>query len=343
MGLPFELLQYAENLYRRFPEEFIALGMPGLEEIYDLRPNGTWSRRMLETPMDKTVEITIRRWQAPTLVPLQGLHGTTVQASSQFPPMAAMGPSVALFHPQHAAAATGYLQQQHQPHMMTSYSTAAHPPESHGPTAEAVASTAAGLARTAAAAPPTTGPVGGAAAEDQASTLRLARLESALSALKPQIEALLVAQAQTQAPAQASTAHRQPGTMFSTDGNQGLPDKRENTLSPDSYELRVRRSVSQLQIQTCPKAKAQEKQAPQVVKINDADSEGEPSADEPSARASMKIRDADSEGMASGDEPRPFGKDGQRQRPGKVHAVRVADSATDPVSPRSPGRYSAWK
>eukprot|EP00913_Durusdinium_trenchii_P024977 g23443.t1 len=70
MVLPPELNIYAENILRRFPEEFMALGAPNLEEnpaifrfdIYDLRPNGTWSRKMVESSAEKTIEITMRRW-----------------------------------------------------------------------------------------------------------------------------------------------------------------------------------------------------------------------------------------------------------------------------------------
>eukprot|EP00404_Azadinium_spinosum_P018290 CAMPEP_0180503258 /NCGR_PEP_ID=MMETSP1036_2-20121128/45927_1 /TAXON_ID=632150 /ORGANISM="Azadinium spinosum, Strain 3D9" /LENGTH=92 /DNA_ID=CAMNT_0022512255 /DNA_START=28 /DNA_END=302 /DNA_ORIENTATION=- len=80
MGLPAELLTYAENLYRRFPEEFVALGMPGLEEAFDLRPSGTWSRRIVDTPVEKTVEITMRRWEAP-----QMQHQTFLQAHALGP------------------------------------------------------------------------------------------------------------------------------------------------------------------------------------------------------------------------------------------------------------------
>mmetsp|Transcript_11105 Transcript_11105/g.30678 ORF Transcript_11105/g.30678 Transcript_11105/m.30678 type:complete len:273 (-) Transcript_11105:246-1064(-) len=69
MGLPRELLPYAENFFRRFPEEFIALGAPGLEDAFDLRPNSTWTRKILETPIEKTVEVTIRRWQTPYACP----------------------------------------------------------------------------------------------------------------------------------------------------------------------------------------------------------------------------------------------------------------------------------
>eukprot|EP00435_Cladocopium_sp_Y103_P058190 s221_g20.t1 len=64
MVLPPELHIYAENILRRFPEEFMALGAPNLEEIYDLRPNGTWSKKMVESSAEKTIEITMRRWSA---------------------------------------------------------------------------------------------------------------------------------------------------------------------------------------------------------------------------------------------------------------------------------------
>jgi len=63
MSLPRELLHYAENLYRRFPEEFLALGAPGLEEVYDLRPTGTWMRSIQETPSEKIVDVKLQRWQ----------------------------------------------------------------------------------------------------------------------------------------------------------------------------------------------------------------------------------------------------------------------------------------
>mmetsp|Transcript_55464 Transcript_55464/g.140564 ORF Transcript_55464/g.140564 Transcript_55464/m.140564 type:complete len:361 (+) Transcript_55464:109-1191(+) len=69
MGLPAELLQYAENLYRRFPEEFIALGMPGLEQVFDLRPDGTRTRCMSESCTEKSIEIKIRRWPATLFWP----------------------------------------------------------------------------------------------------------------------------------------------------------------------------------------------------------------------------------------------------------------------------------
>lgn len=68
--LPPELLTFAENIFRRFPEEFLTLGAPGLEQIFDLRPDGSRSRRISETPSEKTVEITIRRWQPASLSPM---------------------------------------------------------------------------------------------------------------------------------------------------------------------------------------------------------------------------------------------------------------------------------
>lgn len=74
MALPRELLQYAENLYRRFPEEFLALGAPGLEEVYDLRPNGTWSRCIQETTVEKIVEVKLQRWARPAPCLGSGLY-----------------------------------------------------------------------------------------------------------------------------------------------------------------------------------------------------------------------------------------------------------------------------
>jgi hypothetical protein len=58
MTLPDGLLIYAENIFRRFPEEFIALGCPNLEKEFDLK-NAT--RRLAETSGSKTVEICLHR------------------------------------------------------------------------------------------------------------------------------------------------------------------------------------------------------------------------------------------------------------------------------------------
>ena len=58
MTLPDGLLIYAENIFRRFPEEFIALGCPNLEKEFELK-NAT--RRMAETNGSKTVEICLHR------------------------------------------------------------------------------------------------------------------------------------------------------------------------------------------------------------------------------------------------------------------------------------------
>lgn len=184
MGLPIELMVYAENLYRRFPEEFIALGMPGLEEAFDLRPNGTWSRRVLETPQEKTVEITIRRWPGgPGLGGARSMHPQMYAAS----PYAAALPPHPVPQPQ-APWMNGYPSPSG-PYPGQGMSYGSFPPPHH---------------------PPYVGATAGAAAsnssmEEQANR-QLTRLESALATLKPQIEALLVAQAprQMQVPAGAS-------------------------------------------------------------------------------------------------------------------------------------------
>jgi hypothetical protein len=56
--LPEGLLVYAENIFRRFPEEFIALGCPQLEKDFDLRAA---TRRFAETSGTKSIEITLHR------------------------------------------------------------------------------------------------------------------------------------------------------------------------------------------------------------------------------------------------------------------------------------------
>jgi len=278
MGLPPHLLLYAENLYRRFPEEFIALGMPGLEEIYDLRPNGMRFRRVSETPMEKTVEIVLRRWQIPML------------AAPQVP--------AAPVQP-YAACATSFL----------AAAAAAQAPAPLQP-----ASASAPLQPASASAPPQV-------QEDQAATQRLMRLESALMALKPQIEALLVAKAQEEQVAEPQPAERHlSGRAF----NSEPPTKQAAPAA--TSELRNRRNV-QLQIKAGEERKTPAHAPPAVVRLPDGDSEDQASASEP------KVQATSNSGKTQAVE---------RQRP-KVNAMRVLPSAGDPASPRSPGRYSAWK
>mmetsp|Transcript_8014 Transcript_8014/g.17886 ORF Transcript_8014/g.17886 Transcript_8014/m.17886 type:complete len:367 (-) Transcript_8014:55-1155(-) len=59
MVLTGELQGYAENIWKRFPEEFIALGSPGLEDHFILR-NGH-AHRITDTSAQKVIEIVLRR------------------------------------------------------------------------------------------------------------------------------------------------------------------------------------------------------------------------------------------------------------------------------------------
>mmetsp|Transcript_19046 Transcript_19046/g.44457 ORF Transcript_19046/g.44457 Transcript_19046/m.44457 type:complete len:379 (-) Transcript_19046:70-1206(-) len=61
MVLTAELQGYAENIWKRFPEEFIALGAPSLEDHFVLR-NGH-SHRITDTNAQKVIEIVLRRRQ----------------------------------------------------------------------------------------------------------------------------------------------------------------------------------------------------------------------------------------------------------------------------------------
>mmetsp|Transcript_97019 Transcript_97019/g.250929 ORF Transcript_97019/g.250929 Transcript_97019/m.250929 type:complete len:515 (-) Transcript_97019:410-1954(-) len=125
MALPPELLLYAENFYRRFPEEFVALGAPGLEEVFDLRPTGTWSRRVLESPTEKTVEVTIRRWQPASLGGPGAPYGQAFASPQMLPQMPPQMPPqawgaglplspLAACHSQQAAYAAHYAHAQQQ-------------------------------------------------------------------------------------------------------------------------------------------------------------------------------------------------------------------------------------
>jgi len=205
-------------------------------------------------------------------------------------------------------------------------------------------------------------------AEDPVATARLTRLESALSALKPQIEALLVAQmaAVRHAPEAQAKAAPPPVTTApapSASGAANSMGNRPTLLQIDtgvhaaaaaaslqapasapsaptdglSNKLKDRRAVGNLQIQTVPAIKPQEPPVllqPTAVKPNEnGDSDG---------RASSADIVADSRAESRG--KTMYGSDEGRKRPAvNINAIRVAPSALDPASPRSPGRFSAWK
>jgi len=314
MGLPHELLPYAENIYRRFPEEFIALGMPGLEESFDLRPNGTWSRRMSETPIEKTVEITMRRWHSPQLMPPQGhpwYWGSLGAVGGQLPATTPVQPWLEAKTSLHLAAAA----------------QAASAAQAAAAGQAAAAAQVSGAAQASSLPPQASSASASAPAkEDQATTQRLMNLESALCALKPQIEALLAPvpeeTAQQASPAKSDT--RLAGRKFVSEP-KGVATQ---ASSADGNALRSRRNVAGLQIATSSVGKDQEHKAlphapPAVVQLPDGDSEGQASADEPAVAANDRK------------------KAPERQRL-QVNTMRLMPSAMDPASPRSPGRYSAW-
>jgi len=368
MGLPPDLLPYAENLYRRFPEEFVALGMPGLEEIFDLRLNGSWTRRMVESPTEKTVEITIRRWQTSTpVIPQSGLHHPALWSSmgpqcqqqvfGMYPPQQVPG----IYPPQQVPGMTGlpgctspmsqmYTRGSTQ---VTGYPSPTPPPPTHGHMQ--------GWSQ------PNCCGVNNSASDDQ-STARLVRLESALSALKPQIEALLTAQARVQpqapppslsvppVPAPAVVPQRPAASVVAEESQtipapqaQSVPVQSQHHPAPQSAvqqifsssasgmglldshegenELRTRRNMMQLQIQTTPKEKLLDKLKTQsgTVKVI-----------QPAETAAPQVQPLQDEVKTKAPPPKE-----ERQRP-RVSAVRVAPSANDPVSPRSPGRFTPW-
>lgn len=70
MGLSPELWGYAENIWRRFPAEFISLGSPDLEDFFELVDGGTWCTRVVDTKSEKVIEIILPRREVPLNSPL---------------------------------------------------------------------------------------------------------------------------------------------------------------------------------------------------------------------------------------------------------------------------------
>lgn len=68
MGLPPSLLDYAENIWRRFPEAFFALGVPQLEDVFEVN-KGSWRYRIVDTSAEKVVEIVLPRRKSPGATP----------------------------------------------------------------------------------------------------------------------------------------------------------------------------------------------------------------------------------------------------------------------------------
>lgn len=64
MGLSPALVDYAENIWRRFPEAFIALGLPQLDDLFDLH-EGAWCYRVVDTRSEKIIEIVLPRRRNP--------------------------------------------------------------------------------------------------------------------------------------------------------------------------------------------------------------------------------------------------------------------------------------
>jgi len=61
MGLSPELQGYAENIWRRFPEVFISLGCPDLEDSPEVRRKGILRHRVIETMSQKVIHIVLPR------------------------------------------------------------------------------------------------------------------------------------------------------------------------------------------------------------------------------------------------------------------------------------------
>lgn len=336
MVLAGELLLYAENFYRRFPEEFVSLGMPGLEEVFDLRTHGTKSRRISETPTEKTVEITIRRWQVPVM------------------------PSAMAYLPQSAYILPGTYDQQGRSMLSTSWPRSSWLQDptmsmSFGALPMATAQTVLPTAQWPAQAQPMSA---NANVDDTYAAAQLSRLESAIMMLKPQVEAALANQAQQQAQpdhaqAQAQTFAKaqpeaevqlhtsplllpQPLSQSQSQHPVASDSRFPRDLSPES-PLRERRRLASLSI-----VKPEKGVAKGAVVHSVPVKELPKSSSEPALLS--ESRPQTGAGGATGSQTTTAQRTSSKEasRPSAVNCVRVAASILDPESPRSPGKYSAW-
>jgi len=268
MGLPHELLQYAENIFRRFPDVFTALGAPGLEDVYDLWPNGTMSHCIEETPCGKSVVVKLQRrqWPCPSTSGWQ--------------------------HP--AAPGAFHYPQYHMPHPAAQWDAGAYGGQLQQP----------------AAAPVQIAPHNNTGAYSEqppvAITASLARVEAALSVLAPQVEAL---RARTTKTAAAVHGHTALAMQLPQPTTPGAGSSGEPVVVASAAGTKVRLA---------------EIAAPAVRNLpTTAVTVQEP------APASTKNADGKASSLA--------------RKPANIKPVRMSPAYDDPVSPRSPGRYSVWK
>lgn len=227
MGLPHELLPFAENFYRRFPEEFVALGMPGLEQIYDLRTDGTRSRTICETQTEKTIAITIQRWQSPHLGSSAGTSAPMNHPASSHGQAAPYGQTAHYGAWQNPAYAWPYVADPSQP---------MRPCEPAWSNIGPPQSAACGA----------TPPAQQSRVDHRAVEAQVARLEATIALLRPQLD-LCEAAAINQREAQANLANQARSRAPGTPGSAA--DNVEAILSPcPTSPLRNRRGVKQLQI-----------------------------------------------------------------------------------------------
>lgn len=285
MGLPHELLLYAENIFRRFPDVFTTLGAPGLEDVYDLRPNGTMSHCIEETPSGKTVLVKLerRQWACPSLAGWQSLGPAS---ASQYP----------VPHPGGLWSAGAYGMW---PQQLSAAPVPAVPHHNSGTYNEQ---------------PPV------------AITSSLARVEAALSVLAPQVEAL-----------RARTAQKSTAAVFHP--AQAMHMMQPTTPGAGSSGEPVVSTGAAAQVAPSIKARSLEIPAPAVKNL-------------PMKAASVPVQMLATGAIKNIDgkaKVKPAVVQEQdlaaavKSKPANIKVPRMSPAFDDPVSPRSPGRYSVWK
>jgi len=85
MGLCPELQGYAENIWRRFPELFISLGSPDVEENFELQDRGAGYQRVVHTSSKSVFEIVLPRRLPVESVESESDHLIDVQKHEAVP------------------------------------------------------------------------------------------------------------------------------------------------------------------------------------------------------------------------------------------------------------------
>jgi len=173
---------------------------------------------------------------------------------------------------------------------------------------------------------------------------QIERLEAALAVLRPQVHAALLRSSSGDgdvSPSPASPLRYRRG-MVNLNIATAPPCAMEGKGGESQVKLLGPPAASATGVVVAPSSEGEARQAPILKQAHSASS----LASEASARgpgAAMQVIGGGGQGEARRT-PMGTSKNGtEGRRPQDINIVRVAPSFADPESPRSPGKYSAWK